>query len=73
MKRICRILILTIGLVSGHDARAGMITVQGALQEEEPARLDPDHQPAGGDPVTIAVFILMFLAIFALSVTPERD
>ena len=95
-KCICRVLIVCVGMLSVHAARAELIKSEpaaaqsrleawgvepaaaaaaraNALTEAEAAALDLDA-PAGGDLGTVAVvFILMFMAIFVLSVTPERQ
>lgn len=95
-KGICRVLIVCVGMLSVHAARAELIQIEPAaaqsrleawgaapadaaarthaLTEAEAAALQPDA-PAGGDLGTVAVvFILMFMAIFVLSVRPpERD
>jgi hypothetical protein len=96
VKNICRMLIVSIGLLSGHTARAELIAPQparsaaavesrlaawgvepaaagaraGALTEAEAITVDTDPQaPAGGDLGTVAVvFILMFAAIFLLTI-----
>ena len=90
-RSICRLLIVSLGLLSAQAAQAEMIAaqpwsqsqpgraaVQARLAESgvEPAeaaalQLDP-QAPVGGDLGTTAVVvILMFMAIFVLSLKPE--
>lgn len=95
-KNICRLLVVSMGLLSAQAAQADLIAAQtlphaalqlidwgvdpaaavqraSALTNAEAASLQPDAQaPAGGDLGTTAVvFILMFAAIFVLSLRPE--
>jgi hypothetical protein len=102
VRNICRMLIVSVGLLSAHAAQADMIAVQhashtqpgralaqsqlvergvdpaaavqriDALAEAEVTALDPAQAPAGGELGTVAlVFILMFAAIFVLSLRPD--
>jgi hypothetical protein len=44
-----------------------------AMTDDEIAALERDAQPAGGvDPTTLAVFLLMCVAIFLLAIRPDR-
>jgi len=75
---ICRLLVASMGLASMHAARADMIPV--AAEQRIEASVDVQAgdlansplPPAGGEPTTtVIVFVLMFIAIFVLSLRPE--
>jgi len=95
-KSICRLLVVSMGLLSAQAAQADLIATEpaphaqsrlvdwgvdpadavqraNALTNAEVASMQLDAQaPAGGDLGTTAVvFILMFVAIFVLSLRPE--
>ena len=45
-----------------------------AMTDDEIAALEREPQPAGGvDPTTLAVFVLMCIAIFVLALRPDAD
>ena len=59
--------------IAGVDQASAAARVA-AMTDAEIAALERDPQPAGGaDPVTLAVFVLMCIAIFVLALRPDAD
>jgi len=60
--------------LAGAGVDSGLAAARvAAMTDNEIATLERGPQPAGGaDPVTLGVFLLMCIAIFVLSVRPDR-